>query len=562
MKRLRHARSIPFLWCCLLAADPPAAGAYITAPVQTLGQLCAWSTYITVVRVEKLSQEKGVILYRKVRDLKGTYPLEVIRHAFDLKNTPPHKGPGDVPIRPDEVDWKYALKWAEVGKTAVVCSFKYDPYGDFGHTYIDRCWYATMCPKRDWDWWYSIYSDPALLSRWHCGTPAQLASALEPVLAGKTAVVPTLVEGSTREELRQGRGRIQGLRVSLKIEDFNPARDRVAGWLSKELPELVRDLGEPDRQVRLQALRDLAVAGPEGKAAASKVVPFLQDADEEICVAALQALGQIGPEPTLALPALITALGARSLPIRRAAAEAVGQMGAAGRESAPVLAKLLPAAGLERLEIARALGRVDPENPDIVPAVLPLLGHADPERRLQAAEVLTESAARAQAAGPALMGLLKEPDSRHRLRAIELLARSGVAPAEVAAAVSSLFDDPERDVRLGAGAVLAERGALAKWAVPALIKAMKDSVREVRIQAAEILGSIGPDAKSAVSALAEAVRTDTSGTVRMRSADALGRLGPEAKAARPALEAALKDPAMAGRPEVLARIRELQGRLK
>ena len=51
-----------------------------------------------------------------------------------------------MPIRPDEKDWQYALQWAEPGKTAVMFTLKYDPYGDFGHTYIDGCWYATMCP--------------------------------------------------------------------------------------------------------------------------------------------------------------------------------------------------------------------------------------------------------------------------------------------------------------------------------------------------------------------------------------------------------------------------------
>ena len=158
--------------------------AYITFPVQTLGQLCD-STYITVVRVEAVNREKGILVYRKVRDLKGSYPRETLRHVFDLKNTPAHKGSGDVPIRPDAKDWRHALDWAEVGKTAVVFSLKYDPYGDFGHTYIDGCWYATMCPKRDWDLWYSIYADPALLTRWHAGSPAHLTTTISSTSPGR-----------------------------------------------------------------------------------------------------------------------------------------------------------------------------------------------------------------------------------------------------------------------------------------------------------------------------------------------------------------------------------------
>ena len=208
----------------LLCTPAPAHG-YITRPVPTLGHLCE-STYVTEVVVEHVSKEKGIIIYKKVRDLKGKYPREQIKHIFDLKNTPQHKGPGDVPIRPDEKDWTYALQWAEPGKKAVVFALKYDPYGDFGHTYIDGCWYATMCPKRDWDWWYTIYTDPNLLYRWHCGTTARLVAAIETLLAGKETVVPVLV-GGTKDDLRMGRGKLKGLKVSLKIRDHNPGRDLV-----------------------------------------------------------------------------------------------------------------------------------------------------------------------------------------------------------------------------------------------------------------------------------------------------------------------------------------------
>jgi hypothetical protein len=215
----------------MLVVSAPAARAYITAPVQTLGQLCN-STYITVVRVEKVNKEKGIIIYRKVHDLKGTYPKDVLRHVFDLKNTPRHKGPGDVPIRPEEKDWKYAVEWAEPGKTALVFSLKYDPYGDFGHTYINGCWYATMCPQRDWDLWYSIYADPALLGRWHCGSTELLVAAVKEVLAGKDAVVPILAGGS-KDDLRAGRAKFQGLRVSLRLGTFDAKRD-VVPWPEKQ----------------------------------------------------------------------------------------------------------------------------------------------------------------------------------------------------------------------------------------------------------------------------------------------------------------------------------------
>ena len=412
-----------------------AGDAYITAPVQTLGQLCGWSTYVTLVRVEKVSKEKGIIVYKKVRDLKGVYPRDQIRHAFDLKNTPLHKGSGDVPVRPDEVDWKYAIDWAEVGKTAVVVSLKYDPFGDFGHTYIDKCWYATMCPERDWDFWWAIYSDPALLSRWHCGTPAQLAASVDQILAGKTVIVPTLAQG-TRDEFRLGRGKIQGLKVGLALGDFNAPRDRVANWPPRELPAILKDLDHADPDVRLAALDALAGTEPEHAKLVAGLMPFLKDAQAQ--------------------------------------------------------------------------------------------------RRLQAAEILTQTPARTKSAGA----------------------------ADIGAVAAALLEHADGETRRRVSFVLARLGPEAKPALPALIKGLKDADKPVRILSAETLGGIGPEAASAVAALGDAVRSDPSGTVRMRCADALAAIGPAAASARPALEAALQDPAMAARPEVLQKIREVHARLK
>jgi HEAT repeat protein len=154
----------------------------------------------------------------------------------------------------------------------------------------------------------------------------------------------------------------------------------------------------------------------------------------------------------------------------------------------------------------------------------------DPAVALQAAELLVEDPARAKAAGGSL-----------------------VAPLE------ALLGDPAKPARLRAAALL---GSLGAPGAPALIRALKDADRDVRIAAADGLGRIGPGAKAAVSALAEAVAKDPSGTVRMRSADALARLGPDAKSALPSLEAAIKDPAMAQRPEVLAKLREVHAQLR
>jgi len=557
---------------CMLAAlvawmalEPSPAPAYITAPVQTLGQLCGWSTYVTEVRVEKVSKEKGIIVYRKVRDLKGKYPRETIRHVFDLKNTPQHKGSGSVPVRPDATDWTHAMQWAEVGKTAVVVALKYDPYGDFGHTYIDGLWYATMCPARDWDLFYAIYSEPALLSRWHCGSPAVLIPGIEKMLAGKEAVLPVIAEG-TREDLRNGKAKLKGLKVSLKIQDYQPQRDGVPTWADAEMvASLVKALEAPNRASRASAVRELALIGPEAKDAVSGLLTVAQGKDDELRVAAVTALGQIGPPAKAALPAFLAALGDANPLLRRSAVRALGRLGTDAKTAAPTLVALLAKAEVaDRFEIAEALFRIDPATNASFTALSGLLKDPDAEIRLKAVAILAENGAAAKTAEPALAELLKDPDPALRLRTAELLVPSGLATSQVVAATASIFEDPKSDkaTRIRAGTTLGQLAAKAQPAVPALTKAMKDPDRDLRILSAEVLARIGPAAQAAIPTLAEIVGNDGSGTVRMRAADALAAIGPAARTARPALEAALNDPRMAQRPEVLAKIREVQGKLK
>jgi len=296
---------LPAAVLALAGGLPPPAGAYITVPVPTLGAAVADSTYATVVVVEKVSVEAGVIVYTRVRDLKGKYPHDKVRHVFDLKNTPQHKGSGDVPVRPNEKDWRHALAWAAPGKTAVMLTRKYDPFGDFGHTYIDGCWYATMCPARDWDLWYAIYAEANLLKQWHAGPPAPLAAAVEALAAGRDAVTPVTATGD-RDALRAGKATFMGLRHGPAVRDFNPTRDRLPWPLdATTLPAVAKGLGDPSRDERARSARTLALYGPEAKAAVPALAEVVRhDPSGTARMAAADALAAIGPGAKAALPAL------------------------------------------------------------------------------------------------------------------------------------------------------------------------------------------------------------------------------------------------------------------
>jgi hypothetical protein len=201
------------LLCCvaglvaglLLTAWLPPAEGYVGGPPTSLGLMCSWSTHVTVVRVEKVDTAKNVIIYRKVEDLKGKWPADVIRHSLAL----------GAPER------QFILDWAEPGKTTVL--FALESY-KWGHTYIDNCWYANN--TGDWQWWNASHPEPLLL-RMYSGKSDRLVSAAKAILAGKEVIVPGRV-GDNQQELRERRAKVQRIKAGLKLLDYNPKRDFVA----------------------------------------------------------------------------------------------------------------------------------------------------------------------------------------------------------------------------------------------------------------------------------------------------------------------------------------------
>lgn len=215
---------------CLLAVRP--AAAYINVPAPTLGALCQQSTHIYVLKIEKFSVEKGVLLFKPVAQLKANGKLS---DATLAKQVIP------ATVNGDKVKGaKVIFDWAAEGKTAVMfltVNLKTegrapDPdqvldlsrlTGTRGadnradaQVCIDGYWYALTYEARNqyWlavpDWWEKEKNRsgrPVLLSR-YCGTAAQLAEALPRILRGEEVEVPARV-GDTDE--------VRNLRASLQI---------------------------------------------------------------------------------------------------------------------------------------------------------------------------------------------------------------------------------------------------------------------------------------------------------------------------------------------------------
>jgi len=75
--------------------------------------------------------------------------------------------------------------------------------------------------------WRALRGAPTLLTR-YCGSPDKLRDAVADILADKEVVVPCMVNDK-KEDVEQRRAKVQRLKASLKLKDYDARRDFV-GW--------------------------------------------------------------------------------------------------------------------------------------------------------------------------------------------------------------------------------------------------------------------------------------------------------------------------------------------
>src|SRR5262249_42299133 len=147
----------------LIALLPGPSRAYVEAP-HSFGQVVALSTNVVLVRIEQVDKQKRIIIYRKVRDIKGKHPTEVIRHNLSTPGFHPR-------------EWQYPMQWAEVGKLAV-----FFHNGGASETCIGTYWYQAY--NGGGDWWSFSHGEPFLL-RSYCGRVEKLANLVAEVVDNK-----------------------------------------------------------------------------------------------------------------------------------------------------------------------------------------------------------------------------------------------------------------------------------------------------------------------------------------------------------------------------------------
>jgi outer membrane protein assembly factor BamB len=195
----RHAAAVVVL---LVIGERPAS-AYIDIPLPSLARLCQDTPAIAVLRVEKVNRAKMAIVYRKVRDLKGSFPTQgkyfgdTFTHALREPLTPfvPGQPPDHARRIRYEMQHAAILAWAAEGNIAVIFQ-----RGGEQAICVGPAWYharpalviGSDRPPATEAWVYSGAGAPEL-ARFFSGDVEELVDAVTKLLAKRPATIPRMV---------------------------------------------------------------------------------------------------------------------------------------------------------------------------------------------------------------------------------------------------------------------------------------------------------------------------------------------------------------------------------
>src|SRR5262249_16167009 len=120
MNRRHLSLFVATIGLLLWAVSP--ASAYVEERY-TLARIVNESTNIVVVKIERINKERKLIFYKKVADLKGKHPTDVIKHNV---------GVGGFNAKEQTIP----IEWAEPGKIAI-----FFHNGGASETCIGKYWY-------------------------------------------------------------------------------------------------------------------------------------------------------------------------------------------------------------------------------------------------------------------------------------------------------------------------------------------------------------------------------------------------------------------------------------
>jgi HEAT repeat protein len=439
----------------------PSSSAYVDmAP--TLGRIVREASAITVAEVDRFNPEKGAIILKKVRDLKGDSGADPIKHVV---------------LRAGEAGIERPiLEWAESGrrcvlfvsnKTTLVC--------------LGEAWYQVHSSA---DGWWRLGAPRPDLPLAYYGSMSRLADAVTLMLGGKSAIITALPHGAEQQgasfDLALNRAalpglvRVQRLRAHLNMPPMaagvgaNPAYVLGMGRAgSDEIHALREKLRAADATVRAESATDLGSLGPAAAESASDLAKLLDDG-EPMVQAAAAALLRIKAGESRAVEVLAKGLAGDETRLRRHAARAAGLAGAA---AAPLVAKLADRLTdtdvLVRRAALQAIATLGPAAAEAVGPVTRLL--EQPETAIDAADALGRIGPTARPALKPLAKLLASEAATERWAAVRAMSQIGGEEAEPAVKfmIRELRTASEYDI-YNMMIYLSLLGPVAKEAIPAI----------------------------------------------------------------------------------------------
>ncbi len=482
---------------------------------------------------------------------------------------------------------------------------------------------------------------PAVLEWVDAAEPAVRGQALNVLRAIGPAAVPAVFEGLENKDVRRRRRAALALgSISHLVRDRTPVlRRRLADedlavraacarilWgfadTSKPVQEALADAvanGDADLRRETFTAATSILDSLRTPAVRPIVEGAIKDPDLGLRLRAAEVLFRIDGKAEPVLPVFLEGLRSKDNALRTQALAGLSTLGPKAAPAVPVLIERLQATAEYDFQLAQTLARIGPAaagplvdlltSPNADPAlvqavtnvlntmgpaaaskVLPLIGHASPQVRRMACQVIGNSGTPpATAVGP-LIERLGDTDAEVRRQALAALGRFGPAASAAVPKVIGFCKDPQPAVRSVGLYTLEAIGAQDPAVVPVALAALKDevvmvrahgllllsaanpdhpdlvpeAVRLIKDQPPNLLGlnvlqRVGPGAGKAVPALVEWLRTEPAPGTRNAIAFTLGRIGPAARAAVPDLVDLLRDRDPAARRTLLEAVRSIGG---
>jgi len=177
-----------------LVLSTSSAGGYIHNPPISLPMMCKLSDQIRLLKIEKVTREKGTIVFAVAESLKGEKSqFQSFKHA----------------IRIDAVGTEAILDWAREGKTAVMFwlegTVRNSEIMASGYVFIDGHCYSVDY-YNEGKCWLMLRMEPTMSICYH-GSVEQLRESVKDILCGKEVNIP-VKEPDVKEDSRERRKEI------------------------------------------------------------------------------------------------------------------------------------------------------------------------------------------------------------------------------------------------------------------------------------------------------------------------------------------------------------------